>query len=104
MAALTLCAGGCDDNGCCYLDESTSRGGLADCRCIDLLASDALELLKEQDKLVNLDKLREKLGFAESCEKCKKDSWRCQRDTYFTEMDFCNRLDIAIEELTQEGR
>ena len=66
--------------------------------------NNAIALLKEQDKLVNVDKLREKLGFAESCEKCKKDSWRCQRDTYFTEMDFCNRLDLAIEELTQEGR
>lgn len=66
--------------------------------------NDALKLLKEQEKLVNVDKLREKLGFAESCEKCKKDSWRCQRDTYFTEMDFCSRLDSAIEELIKEGR
>jgi hypothetical protein len=48
MAALKLCADGCDDNGCSYLEESTSRGGLAACRCIDLLAKDVLELLKEQ--------------------------------------------------------
>lgn len=75
--------------------------------------NDALELLREQqaeierlkqEKLVDVDKLREKLGFAESCEKCKKDSWQCQQDMYFSEMDFCTRLDIAIEELIQEGR
>ena len=73
---------------------------------------DALELLKsqheeierlKQEKLINVDKLREKLGFAESCEKCKKDSWKCQRDYYFSEKDFCERLDIAIEELTKDG-
>lgn len=69
-----------------------------------LAVDDAIELLKEQEKLVNVDKLREKLGFAESCEKCKKDSWRCQRDTYFSEMDFCSRFDYAIEELIKEGR
>ena len=50
MAALKLCADGCDDNGCSYLNESTSRGGLADCRCIDLLAGDAIELIKELEK------------------------------------------------------
>ena len=61
-----------------------------------LAMKDALELLKGQEKLVNVDKLREKLGFAESCDKCKKDSWQCQRDMYFSEMDFCDRLDIAI--------
>lgn len=67
------------------------------------------ELKAENDRLkqgnfIDAVKLREKLGCAESCEKCKKDSWRCQRDAYFTEMDFCERLDIAIEELIQEGR
>lgn len=78
------------------------------------LVSDALELLesqqaeidrlKKQRNLVNVDKLREKLGFAENCDKCKNDPWRCQRDDYFTEKDFCERLDTAIEELMQEGR
>ena len=72
---------------------------------IDLLEKHpTVELLKEQEKLVNVDKLRERLGFAESCDKCKKNSWKCHRDTYFSEKDFCERLDIAIEELMQEGR
>ena len=79
----------------------------------DKLLNEALDLLKEQKaeidrlkqgNLVDVDKLREKLGFSESCDKCKKDSWQCQRDMYFSEMDFCDRLDIAIEELIQEGR
>ena len=52
MAALKLCADGCDDNGCSYLDESNSRGGLAACRCIDLLAIDVLALLKEQERTI----------------------------------------------------
>ena len=69
-----------------------------------LAVNDAIELLKGQEKLVNVDKLRERLGFAESCDKCKKNSWKCHRDTYFSEKDFCERLDIAIEELMQEGR
>lgn len=69
-----------------------------------LAVCDAIELLKKQGNLVDVDKLREKLGFAESCDKCKKDSWKCQRDMYFREMDFCERLDTAIEELMQEGR
>lgn len=82
----------------------------ADCELVqddgDLheMYTNVIALLKEQEKLVNVDKLREKLGFAESCEKCKKNSWRCQRDTYFSEMDFCSRLDSAIEELIHEGR
>ena len=46
--ALELCASGCDDNGCVYLEEQNNRGGLAVCRCVDLMAQDALELLKEQ--------------------------------------------------------
>ena len=69
-----------------------------------LAVNDAIELLKGQEKLVTVDKLRERLGFAESCDKCKKNSWKCHRDTYFSEKDFCERLDFAIEELMQEGR
>ena len=46
--ALELCASGCDDNGCVYLEEQNNRGGLAVCRCVDLMARDALELLKSQ--------------------------------------------------------
>ena len=71
---------------------------------IMIRVQEALELLKKQGNLVDVDKLREKLGFAESCDKCKKDSWKCSRDTYFSEKDFCERLDIAIEELIKEGR
>ena len=48
IKALELCANGCDDNGCVYLEEQNNRGGLAVCRCVDLMAQDALELLKSQ--------------------------------------------------------
>lgn len=46
LEALELCANGCSDDGCEYLEESCKRGGLAACRCVDLMAQDALELLK----------------------------------------------------------
>lgn len=91
---------------CPYWDASTNA------ECAQKMASDALSVIRElqaenerlkQEKLINVDKLREKLGFAESCEKCKKDSWVCHHDAYFTEKDFCERLDIAIEELTKDG-
>ena len=48
IKALELCESGCDDNGCVYLEEQNNRGGLAVCRCVDLMARDALELLKSQ--------------------------------------------------------
>ena len=50
IKALELCASGCDDNGCVYLEEQNNRGGLAVCRCVDLMARDALELLKAYAK------------------------------------------------------
>lgn len=46
LEALELCANGCSDDGCDYLEESCKRGGLDACRCVDLMAQDALELLK----------------------------------------------------------
>ena len=62
--------------------------------------------MKEQanKKLIDADKLREKLGFAERCEDCKHDSWKCGRDTIYSLYDFCVEIDIAIDELMQEGR
>ena len=48
--ALELCANGCNDNGCSYLDEQNNKGGLTVCRCIDLLARDVIALLNEQEE------------------------------------------------------
>jgi len=53
IKALELCASGCDDDGCVYLEEQNNRGGLAVCRCVDLMAQDALELLKSQTQIVH---------------------------------------------------
>ena len=76
--------------GCAY------RAGRRDVRCP----------LKEQEnkKLIDADKLREKLGFAECCEDCKRDPWKCGRETIYSLYDLCASIDIAIEELMQEGR
>ena len=70
------------------------------------IVADAIDLLKKQEnkKLIDADKLREKLGFAECCEDCKRDSWKCGRETIYSLNDFCAAIDIAIEELMQEGR
>ena len=59
--------------------------------------------MKEQEKLVDVDALREKLGLAKDCAKCKQNTRACQYDSHFSLMDFCERFDIAIEELMQEG-
>lgn len=55
--------------------------------------------MKEQEKLVDVDALREKLGLAKDCAKCKQNTRACQYDSHFSLMDFCERLDMAIEEL-----
>ncbi len=62
------------------------------------------KLLKEQEKLVDVDALRKKLGLAKDCAKCKQNTRACQYDSHFSLMDFCERFDMAIEELMQEGR
>ena len=60
IKGLELCASGCDDNGCVYLEEQNNRGGLAVCRCVDLMAQDSLELLKLQQAEIAELKEREK--------------------------------------------
>lgn len=65
------------------------------------ILTDAIVLLKEQEKLVDVDALREKLGLAKDCAKCKQNTRWCQYDSHFSLMDFCERLDMAIEELTK---
>ena len=59
----------------------------------------AIALLKEQEKLVDVDALREKLGLAKDCAKCKQNSRACRYDSHFSLMDFCDRFDMAIKEL-----
>lgn len=55
--------------------------------------------MKEQEKLVDIDTLREKLGLAKDCANCKQNTRACQYDSHFSLMDFCERFDMAIEEL-----
>ena len=63
IKGLELCASGCNDNGCVYLEEQNNRGGLAVCRCVDLMARDALELLKSQQELI--------AQYESKCQTCK---------------------------------
>ena len=81
-----------------FMDEWVDFGGVNEAYNM------AINLLKEQEKLIDADKLREKLGFAKNCEQCKQNARYCQYDSHFSLMDFCERLEMAIEELTKEGR
>ena len=63
LKALELCANGCNDDGCVYLEEQNRQGGLAKCRCVDLLTRDALDLLKEQEELIE--------QYKHACKSCK---------------------------------
>ena len=60
LKALELCASGCDNDGCVYLDEQNKRGGVAACRCVDLMARDALDMLKS--KQAEIDKLKDEIA------------------------------------------
>ena len=93
----------CGDEECPYYIEHESDSCCLE-NCQENLKADALALLKEQEKLVDVDALREKLGFAKDCAKCKQNTRACQYDSHFSFMNFCERLDMAIEELKQEGR
>ena len=52
---------------------------------------------KENLKKIAYDELRQELGFCERCEDCKQNTRYCQYDSHFSLMDFCERLDMAIE-------
>jgi len=69
MKAFEKCAGGCDDDGCIYLKEQNSRGGLAVVRCVDLMAQDALELLKEQQ--TEIERMKRDGKTCANCSRCK---------------------------------
>ena len=55
-------------------------------------------------RMIDVDELREELGFAEQCENCKQDKWDCQRGYYRSLMDFCERLDVAIETILERNK
>lgn len=67
VKAFEKCAGGCDDDGCIYLEKANEltqkrydNGFYCSCTCIELIALDALELLKEQQ--AEIERLKPKKG------------------------------------------
>lgn len=100
IKALEVCVNRVPGKYSCYECTYENDGN----SCEINLTKDAIALLKEQEKLVDVDALREKLGLAKDCAKCKQNTRMCQYDSHFSLMDFCERLDIAIEDLLQEGR
>ena len=53
----------------------------------------------EEKRMIDVDELRQELGFAENCNNCKRDARMCQYYSYHSMMDFCTMLDDAIEEI-----
>ena len=55
-------------------------------------------------RMIDVDELREELGFSEHCENCKQDKRDCQYGYYRSLMDFCERLDVAIETILERNK
>lgn len=86
-----------------FLDEWIDYGGVAEAYNMAINALKNTKIKGTEDrKLIDIDKLREKLGFSENCENCKQDYWTCERETYYSIKDFCQKLDTVIEELIKE--
>ena len=57
-----------------------------------------------QKHMVDVDELRKELGFSEMCDNCKQDAWSCERDTYYSLKDFCERFDDAIDAILERHK
>lgn len=58
----------------------------------------------EEKRMIDVDELRQELGFAENCNNCKRDARMCQHDSYFSMMTFCTILDDAIERILERHK
>ena len=58
----------------------------------------------EQKRMIDIDELRDELGFSENCGTCKQDEWVCQRDCYYSLHDFCSRFDIAVDAILERHK
>ena len=54
-----------------------------------------------QKRMIDIDELREELGFAENCKNCKRKHRECN-DCCYSLYDFCTKLDTAIETILEK--
>lgn len=57
-----------------------------------------------QKRMIDVDELRKELGFSKMCDNCKQDTWACERDTFYSLKDFCERLDDAIDAILERHK
>ena len=55
-------------------------------------------------RMIDVDELRKELGLSEMCDNCKQDTWACERDTFYSLKDFCERLDDAIDAILERHK
>lgn len=53
----------------------------------------------KEKHMIDVDELRQELGFAENCNDCKRNTRTCQCDSFYSMKDFCAMLDDAIDEI-----
>ena len=58
----------------------------------------------EEKRMIDADELIEELGFAKECEHCKQNKRECQYNYFYSIMDFCNMIDIAIETILERHK
>ena len=76
--------------------------GLSNVTVLSRVVLDALELLRAQRNMVDIDALKKELNFGESCDKCDREMW-CSKNACFSMKDFCEILDDAIKEIKNNG-
>lgn len=107
MKAFEKCAGGCDDDGCIYLEKANAitqkrydNGLYCSCSCVELIAQDVLELLKEQQ--AEIERLQPKKGKWLECagdQKCSE-CGSSYSDLYpeYSHTPFCPHCGARMEE------
>lgn len=58
----------------------------------------------KEKHMIDVDELRQELGFAENCNDCKRDARICQHDSYYSMMAFCAKLDDAIDAILERHK
>lgn len=58
----------------------------------------------DEKRMIDVDELREELGFSELCENCSRDEWICNRDCCYSIKDFCIMLDDAVERILERNK
>ena len=59
--------------------------------------------MKEKN-MIDVDELRQELGFSKNCKDCQREAWKCQSDYCYSMMNFCVHLDDAINAILERHK